>query len=120
MNENALGSQNIWNTEYLQSDGLLGKKAIIKIQWGNDIRFDFVWGTKTTTITVKKSENRSSIVGTINFSLVGSIGNNGESLQKLISSELDNVMLVGSDGKLYVKPQPDPEFPHAVLVATSW
>lgn len=120
MNEDALDFQNKWNTEYLESDGLLGKKAIFELQWGRAIRFDFAWGTKTTTITVNKSINRSSIVGTINFSLVGSIGTSGESLQKFISSEADNVMLVGNDGKLYVKPQPDPEFPHAVLVATNW
>lgn len=118
MNDNFLEVQNTWTTEYLESEGILNKVVILKLQWGKPIRFDFVWGTKTTTIVVKKSINRSSIVGTINFSLIGRTAN--VKYEEFISSASDNEIILGDDGKLYVKPQPEPEFPSAVLVATNW
>lgn len=117
MNEDAQEFQNKWNKEYLDSGGLLNKSAVIEIEWGKNIRFDFLWENKTTTITVNNATKKSSIVGVINFSMVGRIDN---SLDRLISSASDNTLELDTDGKLYVKAPPEPEFPPAVLAATNW
>lgn len=49
MNEDALDFQNKWNTKHSENDTLLNKRTLFELRWVKVIRFNFVWGNKSTT-----------------------------------------------------------------------